>query len=136
MTSPRFLCALMALTLLSPHARSGEVGVVPGPGRKEPPRREVAYPEDPSARENGRLLFTRFNCAGCHGDHGGGGMGPSLRDQDWIYGSTSRDIFDSIAEGRAHGMPAWGPLLPPEFIWQLVSYIKSLRTPREAQAPG
>jgi len=136
MTAARCVGALIALLVIAPAGRSAEVGVVPGPARNAPARPDVAYPDDAYTREKGRLLFTRFNCAGCHGDHAGGGMGPSLRDQDWIYGSSPRDIFDSIAEGRARGMPAWGPLLPPEYIWDLVSYIKSLRTPREPQAPG
>ena len=29
-------------------------------------------------------------------------MGPSLRDATWIYGNTDADIFNDIAEGRAH----------------------------------
>ena len=35
-------------------------------------------------------------------------MGPSLRDADWIYGSSPANIYSSISEGRAKGMPAWG----------------------------
>jgi len=62
-------------------------------------------------------------------------MGPSLRDPVWIYGSSDAHIFDSIAEGRAHGMPAWGTQIPQEEIWQLVAYIKSMRTPNEPEAP-
>ena len=61
-------------------------------------------------------------------------MGPSLRDEDWIYGSTDAQVFNSVAEGRAHGMPAWGKL-PEAQIWKLVAYIKSLRTPKEPEPP-
>jgi cytochrome c oxidase cbb3-type subunit III len=80
----------------------------------------------------GRKLFVRMNCAGCHG---GGGMGPSLRDVTWIYGGKAGEIFDSIAEGRAHGMPAWGTMLPHDYIWKLVAYIESMRKSWEPQPP-
>ena len=40
-----------------------------------------------------------------------------------------------ISQGRAHGMPAWGTLLPPQYIWQLVGYIQSMRTPQEPDPP-
>ena len=59
-------------------------------------------------------------------------MGPSLRDETWIYGNQDSQIFDSIAQGRSKGMPAWGTKIPEDQIWQLVAYIKSMRTPRGA----
>jgi cytochrome c oxidase cbb3-type subunit 3 len=110
------------------------VGPIPGPPRE---RKVVVNPyrDDAEALRDGRHLFVSFNCSGCHGDHAGGGMGPSLRDEDWIYGGEPIDIFDSISEGRAHGMPAWGTMLPPQYVWQLVTYIKSLRTPQEPDKP-
>jgi len=110
------------------------VGPIPGPPRE----RKVPlnpYRDDAEALRDGRHLFVSFNCSGCHGDHAGGGMGPSLRDEDWIYGGEPIDVFDSISQGRAHGMPAWGSMLPPQYVWQLVTYIKSLRTPQEPDKP-
>jgi len=62
-------------------------------------------------------------------------MGPSLRDESWIYGNSDSSTFGSIAEGRAHGMPAWGVKLPEEQIWKLVVYIHSFRTPDEPEPP-
>jgi cytochrome c oxidase cbb3-type subunit 3 len=62
-------------------------------------------------------------------------MGPSLRDTTWIYGSSDAHIFDSISEGRAHGMPAWGQRLPEDQVWKLVSYLKSMRTEMEPSPP-
>ena len=93
------------------------------------------YADDRTAPAEGRQLFVRFNCSGCHGGHAGGGMGPSLRDVDWLYGDGDAQIFSSIAEGRAHGMPSWEPRLTADQIWKLVTYIKSLRTPNEPQPP-
>ncbi len=114
---------------------SSHVGPVPGPG-SEPPDRPNPLENDAMAMQNGRRLFVQFNCSGCHGGRAGGGMGPSLRDADWVYGNTDADIFDSIAEGRAYGMPAWQGLLPDQEIWKLVSYIKSLRTSDEPDPPA
>jgi cytochrome c oxidase cbb3-type subunit 3 len=62
-------------------------------------------------------------------------MGPSLRDTTWLYGNSDAQIYDSIAEGRSNGMPAWGSKIPQDQIWQLVVYIKSMRTPEEPDPP-
>jgi cytochrome c oxidase cbb3-type subunit 3 len=109
------------------------VGPIPGPGNG------MAQPANPyrdaQSLQAGRTLFVRFNCSGCHGGRGGGGMGPSLRDKDWIYGNSDAAIFDSIAQGRAHGMPAWGTQLPQQQIWQLVAYVQSLGTDDEPAKP-
>lgn len=110
------------------------VGPVPGAqpvsaGQRDP------YDGNPEAIMAGRRLFNWYNCSGCHGGHGGGGMGPSLRDPIWLYGNQDDQIFDSIAEGRSKGMPAWGSKIPSDQIWQLVAYIKSMNTPEEAEPP-
>jgi cytochrome c oxidase cbb3-type subunit 3 len=62
-------------------------------------------------------------------------MGPSLRDSDWIYGNEDAQIFSSIIEGRAHGMPSWQSRITADQGWKLVAYIKTLRTRNEPQAP-
>lgn len=111
------------------------VGPVPGPTHT-PTGMANPLAGNAAARASGRELFVRYNCSGCHGGHAGGGMGPSLRDEDWIYGHAEPQIFDSIAQGRANGMPAWGTLLPPNQIWELVTYIEALRTPDEPQPPS
>lgn len=110
------------------------VGPVPGP-RRDLVAIRSPYHEDPIALMQGRKLFVWYNCAGCHGGHGGGGMGPSLRDATWLYGSSDAHVFDSIAEGRPHGMPAWGLSLPEEHIWKLTSYVQSLGTSYEPKPP-
>jgi cytochrome c oxidase cbb3-type subunit 3 len=93
------------------------------------------YAGDRAAIATGRQMFVGFNCAGCHSAYAGGGMGPSLRDSLWIYGSSDAQIFSSIAEGRAEGMPAWGERLPDELIWRLVAYIRTLGTDAEPEKP-
>lgn len=110
------------------------VGPVPG-GQPEALGQVDPYIGNPVALQAGRRLFNWYNCSGCHGGHGGGGMGPSLRDQVWLFGSRDDQIFDSIAEGRSNGMPAWGSKIPSNQIWELVAYIKSMRTPEEPDPP-
>ena len=74
----------------------------------------------------GKSLFTTMNCVGCHAPKAGGGMGPPLSDNVWIYGDKPADIYLTIAQGRPNGMPAWGGKLPPQAIWSLVTYIRTL----------
>jgi cytochrome c oxidase cbb3-type subunit III len=104
-------------------------GVVVGYQRLNP------YGNDPVALQDGYRLFNWYNCSGCHGGHAGGGMGPSLRDNVWLYGSRDDQIFSSIAQGRSNGMPSWGSRIPEDQIWQITAYIKSMRTPQEPDPP-
>ncbi len=109
--------------------------VGPPPGPKVATEAKNPFPSDRVTLNQGRVYFNRFNCSGCHGDHAGGGMGPSLRDNVWLYGSSDAQIYDSIVEGRGHGMPAWGVKISSEIAWKLVAYVKSLRTPDEPEPP-
>jgi cytochrome c oxidase cbb3-type subunit 3 len=82
---------------------------------------------DTAAIVRGREQFVALNCTGCHGfDSKTGLMAPNLGDNYWRYGGSDADVFNSIYEGRARGMPAWGALLSHDQIWELVSYIHSL----------
>jgi cytochrome c oxidase cbb3-type subunit III len=110
------------------------VGPVPGP-QENLPRRANPYRDQRGAVAEGRQLFIRFNCSGCHGGRAGGGMGPSLRDVDWRYGSADAQVFSTINEGRDQGMPAWGTKITEDQIWKLVAYVESLRTPDEPDPP-
>lgn len=111
------------------------VGPVPGPAQ-DLQRPVNPYAGNAAAMAEGRTLFVRMNCVGCHGGRAGGGMGPSLRDVDWLYGETDAQIFSSITEGRAHGMPSWGRMLNDDQVWKLVAYVKALRTPDEPHPPS
>jgi cytochrome c oxidase cbb3-type subunit 3 len=111
------------------------IGPLPGP-EEHPSAAPNPLAGDSDALEQGRRFFVWYNCAGCHGDHGGGGMGPSLRDDMWIYGDSPEQIANSIVEGRALGMPAWGAMLTDAQVWQLTRYISALRTPDEPDPPA
>jgi cytochrome c oxidase cbb3-type subunit 3 len=84
------------------------------------------YEENAYAVSQGQTWFKAYNCAGCHSGGGGGGMGPPLMDAKWRYGSEPENIFQSIAQGRPNGMPAFGEHVPEDQIWQLVAYVRSL----------
>jgi cytochrome c oxidase cbb3-type subunit III len=73
----------------------------------------------------GKRVYVWFNCNGCHA-MGGGGMGPSLMDEKWLYGHAPQDVFTSIAKGRANGMPAFGERISEQQVWQLVAYVRSM----------
>jgi cytochrome c oxidase cbb3-type subunit 3 len=84
------------------------------------------YGTGEGAVEEGRFLYIRMNCAYCHAFDGTGGMGPDLTDNQWRYGSSDVDLFNTIYRGRAQGMPAWGPVLTEDQIWKLVAYVRYL----------
>jgi cytochrome c oxidase cbb3-type subunit 3 len=73
----------------------------------------------------GKKLFTWYNCSGCHAN-GGGGSGPALMDDVWIYGSAIENIAASIREGRPNGMPTFRGKIPEDQIWQLAAYVRAL----------
>ena len=73
----------------------------------------------------GQRLFGWYNCAGCHAN-GGGGMGPPLMDDEWIYGSSPENIYTTIVQGRPNGMPSFAGKIPTPQVWMLVAYVRSL----------
>ena len=73
----------------------------------------------------GKTLYNQFNCSGCH-FQGGGGIGPPLMDDEWIYGSEPQNVFETIVEGRPNGMPSFRGRLNDNQVWQLVAYVRSM----------
>ena len=101
-----------------------------------PPEIRNPYADDPRAIAQGRQLFMSFNCAGCHGGAGGGGIGPPLADEQWIYGGSDANIYATIVQGRPNGMPAFGPSFQGEAVWKLAAYVRSLGKRAEAAGGG
>ena len=102
------------------------MGDVAGAAQSEVPPVPNPYAGSKQAVQQGKALYIKMNCAGCHGYGAGGGMGPNLKDGYWRYGGTPVAVFKSIHDGRPQGMPAWSPALPAQEIWKIVAYIQSL----------
>jgi cytochrome c oxidase cbb3-type subunit III len=94
------------------------------------------YQDNAYAMSQGKQLYQQYNCVGCHAQ-GGGGIGPPLMDDEWIYGSAPEQIYSTIVQGRPDGMPSFGGKIPANQVWQIVAYIESLsgQTPPTA-SPG
>ena len=133
--------ALLALGLLAgceredrqfrnwPPAASATTAIRESPLQPGPTTREdTLHPEYESngwAVSEGKRLYNQFNCSGCH-FQGGGGIGPPLMDDQWIYGSEPENIYETIVEGRPNGMPSFKGRLGNDQVWQLVVYVRSM----------
>lgn len=98
------------------------------------------------AMSGGRILFAD-NCAPCHGTGGSGRAAyPILVDDDWIWGGTIDDIYQTIqygirnghAEARDTVMPAFGTdgVLSADEINAVAEYVLSLSGAGPANARG
>jgi len=87
----------------------------------------------------GKAVFTGSNCQSCHRDDGGGnGVGPNLTDDYWIHGGSIKEIFSTVNKGVVEkGMPAWGKVMSPSDVRDVVFYVMSLQgtNPPNAKAP-
>ena len=95
--------------------------------------RAAAYYNNAEAVNTGKRLFQQYNCSGCH-SNGGGGMGPDLMDDVWIYGSRLEQIHQTLVDGRPNGMPSWGNKVPDQQLWQLAAYVRSMSLPQTLAA--
>jgi cytochrome c551 len=76
--------------------------------------------------EEGRRVYLRENCYGCHGGRAGGGMGPQFRSDRPDAG----DVGEVVRKGDGGGMPAY-PHLTAQDISNLSAYFRTLRTKAE-----
>ncbi len=82
---------------------------------------------DPVVIGAGRQTFARL-CAPCHRADGGGLVGPNLCDDYWIHGSNFSDNVTTIWNGVPEkGMITWKNYLKPQEIYEVASYIYTLR---------
>jgi cytochrome c oxidase cbb3-type subunit III len=100
------------------------------------------------AMTGGKVLFGE-NCSACHGAGGVGVAGayPNLADDEWLWGGSLADIYQTIKHGvrnengesRMSVMPNFGTdgLLTKEQIDQVADYVVSLSTKAPAAgSPG
>lgn len=84
--------------------------------------------------EAGARVFRR-SCSLCHGAEGTGGDGPDLTRGVFRHGSSDAALFRNILTGIPNtGMG--GIYQPDKSIWQVVSYVRSLRRGGEEEVPG
>lgn len=98
--------------------------------------------KDPAVLADGKQTFLTL-CAPCHRADAGGLVGPNLCDNYWIHGSNFSDNVTTIWNGvPAKGMVTWKNSLKPKQVFDVASYIYTLRgthpvnpKPPENQAP-
>jgi cytochrome c oxidase cbb3-type subunit 3 len=96
----------------------------PGAQAPETPIKNPAEENAYSVSE-GKRLYTSYNCSGCH-FNGGGGIGPALMDEKWIYGSEPANVYATIVEGRPNGMPSFRHKISDYQVWEITAYVRSL----------
>lgn len=75
--------------------------------------------------ELGKATYTT-QCMACHGPDLKGGIGFNLVDDEWIHGARPSEMHQTITNGILEkGMIAFGPLLGPQKIGEVVAYIIS-----------
>jgi cytochrome c oxidase cbb3-type subunit III len=110
--------------------------IQPGGGKAPLVPAENQAENNAYAVSQGQRLYVAFNCIGCH-SRGGGGSGPALMDDKWIYGAEPANVFQSIVQGRPNGMPSFGGKIPETQVWQIVAYVRSMSGQLgSATAPG
>ena len=119
------IAIVIALLALACHREQRPLQITAAEARRSHPIREFPYEDNAYAISQGQQLYAQYNCGGCH-FHGGGGIGPALMDEEWIYGSDPANVYESISEGRPNGMPSFGGHIPEFQMWQLVSYVRSV----------
>ncbi|WP_237390470.1 cbb3-type cytochrome c oxidase N-terminal domain-containing protein [Fulvivirga sediminis] len=86
----------------------------------------VELVDDPALLSKGRQVFIN-NCAACHREDGGGGIGPNLTDEYWLHGGGIKNVFATIKHGVPEkGMISWEPLLSPTQMQNVASFVISL----------
>jgi mono/diheme cytochrome c family protein len=86
--------------------------------------------------ERGKSIFYR-RCTECHGQHGEGGKGPALNNQEFLNAASNGYLIATISLGRrGTEMPSWGrgqtdyPALTPQERWDVVARIREWQTVR------
>lgn len=112
---------------------------------KNTPKGELRNPyvdTDAALVEQGRRLYMRTGCNGCHGGGAGGGMCPPLSNDTWVYGGDDDTLFRLVSEGSEQLMKegfsrkgkesVTGPMMPfgailqsEDDLWKIITFIRS-----------
>jgi mono/diheme cytochrome c family protein len=104
------------------------------------PQASKPVPSSEASIKAGATIYNR-SCRDCHGLRGRGdgiaappGTKPAnLVDAEWKHGSTDADIYKVISEGidPFDVMKPLRKVLPPNDIWNVINYIRSLAQPKK-----
>jgi len=87
------------------------------------------------AAQTAKVMFSD-RCSACHGAGGAGIPGyPVLADDDWLFGGSIETITQSITQGRAGMMPAYGAMLNEQQLDDLAQHLLAMSKGGE-HAPG
>jgi mono/diheme cytochrome c family protein len=119
------LTAVLALAARKPRKMEGPAGQL-----SKAPNWAHALPNpyegQADAAAAGRKLFER-HCAACHGPEGRGRERAVDLHSALIQEAPPGVVFWALRNGRIRkGMPSWSAL-PDQQIWQIVTYLKTLK---------
>ncbi len=113
------LIPLSLLTLLlgfPAHAQNGATA----------PKKLNPYTGKTEAIAEGQQLYKKFNCYGCHGMQGGGGMGPNLTDETWQTGDGSDlNVLSQVRDGKGQ-MPGYKMMMNDDQAWKVIAFVRTL----------
>ncbi|ATQ69190.1 MULTISPECIES: c-type cytochrome [Methylosinus] len=76
----------------------------------------------------GRKAWMKLNCNGCHGDNGGGGMGPNVRHKE--AGDVREAMYGDKKEGGMRSYKGLA-LVGPNDIADIAAYLATIGTSKE-----
>jgi mono/diheme cytochrome c family protein len=143
-----FVVGLLLLASASAPALAAQEGGAGGGSPLETARKaekgslKSPYADYASVAEDGRKVYLAAGCNGCHG-MGGGGMGPPLTNQVWVYGKDDDTLFRLTALGsdelQKQGysrkgsenvvgpMPPFGQIVKSDDdMWKIIAWIRSV----------
>lgn len=78
-----------------------------------------------NAAGEGRRLYLKLNCYGCHGMGAAGAMGPN------IIRADAGDVSEAVLQGEGEGMPSYRNLVTATDLANLTAYLRSIGTTSE-----
>jgi mono/diheme cytochrome c family protein len=74
----------------------------------------------------GRKAWLKFSCYGCHGDNGGGGMGPNVRHEE------TGDVSEAMnGDARGEGMRSYKGIATAIDAANIAAYLATIGTASE-----
>jgi mono/diheme cytochrome c family protein len=130
MTRSYLVCAVVVAAACEGSAHKDGAKPAADPLEAVPDR---SLPGNPFAKSapavvQGKKLYMKNGCPGCHGVGGGGGMGKPLIDDVWRFGSDDATLLKLIrGQIPDQTMPkSFGATLTEDEVWKILTYVRSL----------